>query len=132
MLRDVSVVIVIDNDKFLILKRSNLVGGSKGFWNFPGGSVEPGEDFAEAAARELEEEAGITVNVDSIKNVANTKRDDLFIHYFLAKDFAGKVKLNYESSDYKWISPEEADNYLFVGGGNIESKVMNKIRNELE
>ncbi len=42
----------------LLLKRSQGVGTFPEKWALVSGSVEPGESFAEAAVRELEEETG--------------------------------------------------------------------------
>lgn len=43
-------------------------------WNLPGGKVEPGETFAHAAARELEEETGIRVSPSGLRPVADQVR----------------------------------------------------------
>ena len=51
-------VIVQDNeDRVLMIKRTD-----NGKWGIPGGSLELGETFEDAAARELKEETGITAD----------------------------------------------------------------------
>jgi len=65
--RPSSRLLVLDPAGCLLLfrfvhKRGALAG--QAFWATPGGGLEPGENFVEAAIRELNEETGI--NVDSI------------------------------------------------------------------
>jgi len=60
---DVAVAILTRPDgSFLLAKRPESKVYS-GYWEFPGGKVEPGEPVAHALARELEEELGITVQL---------------------------------------------------------------------
>jgi 8-oxo-dGTP pyrophosphatase MutT (NUDIX family) len=54
----VAVAAVIDDaDRVLMMWRYRFVPGAYG-WELPGGIVEPGEDAAKTAAREVEEETG--------------------------------------------------------------------------
>ncbi|WP_458248875.1 methyltransferase, FxLD system [Streptomyces sp. MAI_2237] len=53
-----------------------LLGRScDGMWEFPGGGVEPGEDFPTAAVRELAEEAGLSCRVQDAHLVAVLQDD---------------------------------------------------------
>ncbi|MCW2752600.1 MAG: (deoxy)nucleoside triphosphate pyrophosphohydrolase [Marmoricola sp.] len=50
-------VAIVRGDRVLAARRST------GGWEFPGGKVEPGEDPANAAVREIAEELGCTIEV---------------------------------------------------------------------
>ncbi|MDE0226900.1 MAG: NUDIX domain-containing protein [Gammaproteobacteria bacterium] len=51
---------VFDRGRLLLLRRANT-GFLDGYYSLPGGHVEAGEEIAEAAAREVREEARIQV-----------------------------------------------------------------------
>jgi 8-oxo-dGTP pyrophosphatase MutT (NUDIX family) len=52
----VRAVVLNGDNRVLLIKHSYTPG-----WHFPGGGVEPRETIAEALARELEEESGVTL-----------------------------------------------------------------------
>ena len=64
-----------------------------GFWELPGGQVEPGESPAEAAARELFEEVGVQVDELAPWRVYEhdfpTKR--LRLHWFHVRRWSGEA-----------------------------------------
>jgi 8-oxo-dGTP pyrophosphatase MutT (NUDIX family) len=60
------VVVLNPTGQILLLRRSKTDPRRPGDWDFPGGGVERGESFVEAAVRELYEEAHIRVPADSL------------------------------------------------------------------
>lgn len=64
--------VLIEHGRVLVCR--NL---AKGYVYLPGGHVEPGETAAEAVARELTEEAGLTVRVGACLAVAEVLVPDL-------------------------------------------------------
>lgn len=71
--------------KVLLVQRAKP---PKGIWAFPGGHVEPGETLAEAAARELREETGMTAEFRGLLGLYDVIRRDadglLTVHYVIA------------------------------------------------
>jgi 8-oxo-dGTP diphosphatase len=58
---DVAVGVLIDGDGAFLLTTRPAGKVYAGFWEFPGGKLEPGETLQQALARELHEELGITI-----------------------------------------------------------------------
>lgn len=65
----VAVFIIRDDGKFLMAKRQGAHG--EGSWSVPGGWLEIGEDWENAAIRETAEETGLIIN-HPITNFATT------------------------------------------------------------
>ena len=111
-----------DNDKFLILKRSNKVKSMKGLWAGISGIIENDEEPLNRAKIEIFEELGITE--DKIKFLKSASKMtvhspqyenhewEIFPFLFEAKN--PTIKLNWENSDFKWIKIDELKNYETV------------------
>ena len=104
-------VVVTHGDKILMLRRSDT-DTRAGFWEFPGGIVDEGESFEEAARRETKEEAGLEVgelefdHSDSYE-VGNDKR---IATVFRAEAKETTVNLSHEHDDFTWVSASTFNN----------------------
>ena len=58
---DVAVGVLIRPDGAFLLTSRPVGKAYEGYWEFPGGKLEAGESVAQALARELQEELGITI-----------------------------------------------------------------------
>ena len=56
--------IVMEGDKVLLIQEANP--GIKGLWYLPAGLIDPNETIATAAKREVQEEAGVNVELDAL------------------------------------------------------------------
>jgi len=85
-------------------------------WEFPGGKVEPGEDFAAALVRELREELGIEAVVGrEIAKVHHEYAEGLAVelHFFLVTNFDGKIE-NKIFREVRWEERENLDAGSFL------------------
>lgn len=97
-----SVVIILnDKEEVLLLKRRKGVEWMPNKWAFAGGGIEKGETPSIAARREVKEET--TLNVKSLHKLPSGKEGQEKVHYFWASDFTGKVKINDEHQEFKWV-----------------------------
>lgn len=94
--RGVGVIVTDDNGKILVGM------GDDGKWQTPGGHVEPGEEFDQAAIRELEEETNLKVS--KLKEVGHTKINGNDAKIFHANSFSGDPRDTEELKDLQFAS----------------------------
>jgi 8-oxo-dGTP diphosphatase len=102
----VTAAVIEREGRILIARRRD--GHLAGWWEFPGGKVEPGEGLAECLIRELWEELGIQVEVLApltlVEHVYPGKK--VRLHAFRCRWLGGEPKTN-EHDRIAWVLPEE-------------------------
>lgn len=66
---EVAVGVLIRSDGALLLSTRPPGKAYAGYWEFPGGKIEPGETVEQALRRELQEELGITIGAAEVWRV---------------------------------------------------------------
>ncbi|RWZ60639.1 NUDIX hydrolase [Halobacillus fulvus] len=96
-------------------------------WSLPGGAVEEGETFEQAAIRESIEETNVTIEIENIVAVNEAFFEDkghlaLFIT-FKAKTVEGSIKILHkdEIEEIKWLDINSANKLLPYHAGGVES-----------
>ena len=112
------VVFINPEEKILILKRQNNNSMRfPGLWSFAGGGAEAGETPEDAVRREALEETGMTINnMELVHTKADNGKD---VHFFKCLDFDGEVqkdKVLDEHDDFKWINPNDLEQYHTAPG----------------
>ena len=93
-----------------------LLRNAKGHWDFPKGKIEQGEDERTAALRELQEEAGIEVEIldgfeasfDFIYSGSSGQKVKKIVHFFIGCAKTFDIKLSREHTDHTWLPFEQA------------------------
>ena len=104
---EIAVAIVERGEGTLVAKRGkdqHLAG----FWEFPGGKIEPGESPADAAIRECREEMGIEVRLVDLFETTEFEYDDrtVTLHFYRCVHLAGDPKAM-AAGEVRWVSREE-------------------------
>lgn len=103
------VLIINDAGELLCLRRSATDFDRPGGWDFPGGTLEPGEGFNAAVARETLEESGITLAQPFLAfSKSQTRPWGVGIWLYYVEYVAGRpaVTLSFEHDGYDWMTPE--------------------------
>jgi 8-oxo-dGTP diphosphatase len=104
---------VLKGDRVLVIKRANPP--SQGLWSVPGGVIELGETFQDAAKRELDEECGIEIEAGRVFHVENFTVPDetgrirfhYVVTYLVARYIGGEVRPGSDALDVRWATSQE-------------------------
>ena len=112
--------VIFREGKLLLLKRAKSPG--HGFWSLPGGRVEFGESLHTALAREVDEEAGLEIDIVALAGWrevlpgAGGSGGHYLIMSFAARWKANEPRLNEEHDDFKWVEPGQFGDLKLTGG----------------
>ncbi|MES2215878.1 MAG: NUDIX domain-containing protein [Patescibacteria group bacterium] len=110
-------------NKILLIQRSEKMRLYPGYWNGVSGFLDDDKDLEEKVYEELREELGL-----SKKNILDIKLGRIFdqderkykktwiVHPVLVKVNADKVRLDWESSNYQWVTPKDARKLKLLPG----------------
>ncbi len=114
----VKAVILDDQQRSLLLRRSAFNRNFAGCWEWPGGKVDDGEDFATALLREAREETGLAVQITGLAGA--TAYEMAAAHIVLlcmeATRVSGKLRLSEEHDELAWVPLVELARYQFTPG----------------
>ncbi len=110
-------VVVFKGHRVLLVRRGKPP--RTGQWSLPGGRQRLGETVRATAAREVAEEAGLTVEVTALLDVIDSMTRDsdgaLAYHYtlvdFLAEWRSGEAKAGGDAAEVVWADPDDLAPY---------------------
>ena len=117
--RTVIAAVIVRDNRYLVCQRPEHKRHG-GLWEFPGGKIEPGETFLEAATRELKEELNLTVveigavlltvsdngTIFDNVTVSHLEKDTGFLINFLQVETAGDPVL-LEHQEVRWLTSKQ-------------------------
>jgi putative (di)nucleoside polyphosphate hydrolase len=141
----VGIVVLNNENKVFVAKR---IDNPKNFWQMPQGGIDRGENFYEAALRELKEETSI-VSVELIKEIEKKftyilpdrligiiwkgkfkgQKQKWFVMKFVGTESEINIKTKYpEFLDWKWIDLENLTEIAV----NFKLEVYKQLKSELK
>jgi 8-oxo-dGTP diphosphatase len=109
----VKTILEDEQGRCLLIRRSSISKHFAGCWEWPGGKVDPGEDFADAMLRETLEETGLEIELTSLAGA--TEFEMPLVHVVAlcmeAKVTGGELKLSDEHDDSAWVPWTEFDQW---------------------
>ena len=113
--KTINVVAALIRDGKRVFATARGYGNYKGWWEFPGGKVEPGESPEDALVREIREELDSEISVDGY--ISTIEHDypefHLSMRCYWCSLISGDLVLK-EAEDAKWLDVETIDSVKWL------------------
>ncbi len=107
-------VLIFRDGKILFGKRKGD-GRTDGMYGIPGGHIENGEGFVEAATREIAEEVGVTIANVSFVGIVNV-REYLPVHYIMII-----LRADWVAGEAQMLEPDKCDQWIWRSPDELPS-----------
>ena len=126
MIKAACAIIVNDDGKVLISKRSQSKKEYPGVWELPGGKFDEGENVKQCIQREIKEE--LDIDVEFVKLFCCYNVDIYNVYYCLCYSKCENIKFNSEIEKYEFIDIKNYKNYdMIENNHNIIKTYLNEI-----
>lgn len=105
----VKAVVFDEQQRCLLIRRSSHNRNFIGCWEWPGGKVDPGEDFATAVAREAREEIELEIEIIGLAGTTQFELPEVNVVLLCmeARVTGGQLQLSEEHDDSAWVPLNE-------------------------
>jgi len=128
-IRETARGVILHGNNLLLLRRTrqNSEGKIDNWLSIPGGGLDPGETPQQAVVRELQEELGITVKIDSFLAKQDVPTDESRHYYFLCSILEGKPRIQEQSEEYERMQGEIPNTYAIEWTNAADPKLPNEL-----
>lgn len=110
-------------DRILLVRRSRALNLYPAYWNGIGGFLDDKKSLQEKVREELREELGIprqkirVIRLGTIFHQEGRRYGKTWIvHPVLVEVTTGRVRLDWEAEDYRWVRPHEVRKFKLAPG----------------
>lgn len=147
----VATAIIVKDNNYLILKRSEREIAFPGRWTVPGGKLERSDYenkpptkkgdmnwygvIEDLIKREVKEETNLEVNgIKYLIDMTFIRPDNIpvVVLSYYCNYLSGEVKISKDFTDFRWVSIEEAKKYDLIEGIYEELEIVEDIMNKKE
>jgi 8-oxo-dGTP diphosphatase len=109
------VAAVIEHEGLLLACRRAEHKSLSGFWEFPGGKVEPGEGDQEALVREVQEELGIQIEVGNFicRSTSNSSGTEIEMFTYFCRLNSAPPTSSSDHDQLTWVSKAELTDLMW-------------------
>lgn len=103
---------ILNKEKKIFLARRKAEKKLGGFWEFPGGKLEHGEELEAALKREIKEELTIDINITKLLHIKPYVYDHgaVLILFYLCDYVSGDITLK-DHDTYEWCAAHELEQH---------------------
>ena len=107
-------LVVIFEDKVLVVQRNLLTHFYASMWSLPGGKNEGPETLEETAKRELREETGLDLGVNGVIDTFIYEETGTEVIFFRTESNSMEIHLNEENVNHFWVSRDNWRNFEYT------------------